>query len=308
MDNSHHSSSFGPQARDQYGPTPAPFHPEGISPQRITLTDLYGNDYKTPEFTVKQIRDAIPRHCYNRSAAAGLYYVVRDFACLALVFFLFSNHVTAERVPFQAVRLTLWAIYSAIQGLFFTGIWVLGHECGHQAFSRYRILNDTVGWICHSFVFVPYFSFKFSHSQHHKATGNITRDMGFVPQTRGEFAASIGVHPHELSDLTEEIPIVTAISLILQQLIGWPIYLLTNWTGHDNHDRQREGRGKGKHNGLFGGVNHFDPASPLFEAKHANAILLSDLGLLLMGAILYLVGRQWGWSNLLTWYGIPYAG
>merc|ERR1711977_670505 len=50
-------------------------------------------------------------------------------------------------------------------------------------------------------------------------------------------------------------------------------------TGHNKHEKQPEGKGMGKQNGWFGGVNHFNPSSPLYERKDEKLILLSDLGL-----------------------------
>ncbi|KKK20032.1 oleate delta-12 desaturase [Aspergillus ochraceoroseus] len=271
------------------------------------MLDTYGNEFKIPDFTIKQIRDAIPAHCFERSAATGLYYVFRDAAILAAVFYLFHNYVTPETVPSFPARVALWALYTVVQGLVATGIWVLAHECGHQAFSTSKVLNDTVGWICHSALLVPYFSWKISHGKHHKATGNIARDMVFVPKTRDQYASRISKTIYELHELMEETPIATACHLVLQQLFGWPMYLLTNVTGHNNHERQPEGRGKGKRNGYFGGVNHFNPNSPLYEAKDAKLIILSDLGLAIVLSILYLIGSKYGWMNLLVWYGIPYV-
>lgn len=270
------------------------------------MLDTYGNEFKIPDFTIKQIRDAIPAHCFHRSAATSLYYVFRDMTILASVFYLFHNYVTPEFVPSMPARVALWTLYTIVQGLFGTGVWVLAHECGHQAFSPSKVLNDTVGWICHSFLLVPYFSWKISHGKHHKATGNLARDMVFVPKTRDQYASRVGKTIHELGELMEDTPILTATNLILQQLFGWPMYLLTNVTGHNNHEKQPEGRGKGKANGWFGGVNHFNPSSPLYEAKDAKLIALSDLGLFLMGTALYYVGSNYGWLNLLVWYGIPY--
>ncbi|GES59162.1 oleate delta-12 desaturase [Aspergillus terreus] len=270
------------------------------------MLDTYGNEFKIPDFTIKQIRDAIPAHCFERSAATSLYYVFRDIAILATVFLVFHNYVTPETIPSYPLRVALWGLYTVVQGLVGTGVWVLAHECGHQAFSPSKVLNDTVGWICHSALLVPYFSWKISHGKHHKATGNIARDMVFVPKTRDEFATRVGKAVHELHELMEETPIATATNLLLQQLFGWPMYLLTNVTGHNNHERQPEGRGKGKRNGYFGGVNHFNPSSPLYEAKDAKLILLSDLGLAITLSVLYFVGSTYGWLNLLVWYGIPY--
>lgn len=270
------------------------------------LLDTYGNEFQFPDFTIKQIRDAIPAHCFERSAARGLWYVARDIVSLAVTFHLFNTYLTSENVPSTPVRAALWGIYTFVQGLFATGLWVLAHECGHQSFSPSKILNDTVGWICHSALLVPYFSWKISHGKHHKATGHIERDMVFVPKTRDVYASRLGCFAYEVSELMEETPIVTAAMLIGQQLVGWFLYLFTNKTGHDCHERQAEGRGKGKKNGPGGGVNHFNPSSPLYEAKDSKLILLSDLGLAITASVLFLLGKKFGWLNLAVWYFIPY--
>ena len=270
------------------------------------MFDTYGNEFELPDFTIKQIRDAIPAHCYERSGVRGLGYVARDVTVLATVFYISNNFVTPEYIPSTAVRTILWALYTFVQGLTATGLWVLAHECGHQSFSTSKKLNDTVGWICHSALLVPYFSWKISHGKHHKATGHVERDMVFNPKTREGYATRMGYYVHELSELTEETPIATAIHLFGQQLIGWPYYLIANKTGHNFHERQHEGRGKGKKNGIFGGVNHFNPSSPLYEAKDAKLVLLSDLGIAITASILYLIGSKFGWANLTVWYFLPY--
>jgi len=270
------------------------------------LLDTYGHEFEIPDFTIKQIRDAIPAHCFKRSGLRGLSYVFRDVALLAGTFCLFHIYLTPETVPYMPARAVLWGLYTFIQGLFGTGLWVMAHECGHQSFSTSKVFNDTVGWICHSALLVPYFSWKISHGKHHKATGNVQRDMVFVPKSREVYASRVGRLVHDLTELTEETPIQTAIHLILQQLFGWPTYLISNVTGHNNHDRQLEGRGKGKKNGMFNGVNHFNPSSPLYEAKDAKLVALSDLGLLIAGSVLFYIGNRFGWINLLVWYILPY--
>ena len=94
--------------------------------------------------------------------------------------------------------------------------------------------------------------------------------------------------------------------IFARQLLGWPFYLLANRTGHNYHDRQPEGRGKNKTNGWSGGVNHFSPSSPLYEAKDANWIVVSDIGVIGALAALYSIGSTFGWSNLAVWYLLPY--
>lgn len=270
------------------------------------LIDGYGNVFEIPDYTIGDIHKAIPKHCFERSGATGLYYVARDIVSLAVTFYFTNKYVTPEYIPNVAARAVLWGLYTFAQGLFGTGLWVLAHECGHQSFSPSKVLNDTVGWVLHSSLLVPYFSWKISHGKHHKATGNMERDMVFVPKTRDVYASKIGRFAHELHELTEETPIMTAIELIGQQIGGWPMYIITNITGHNNHEGQREGRGKGKKNGFFGGVNHFNMNSPLYEAKDAKLILLSDLGLAIVGLVLYTLCQKFGFQNMLVWYFIPY--
>lgn len=274
--------------------------------KKSVLRDAYGNDFEIPNYTIKEIRDAIPAHCYERSALTGYMYVARDLLCLATTFLLFHNLVTPTYIPSMPVRAILWAAYTFAQGLFGTGIWVIAHECGHQSFSPSKTINDITGWVLHSALLVPYFSWKLSHGKHHKATGHMERDMVFNPKTREIYANRIGKFAHELHELVEETPISSAISCITQQLLGWPAYLLTNATGHNFHERQPEGRGKGKSNGFFRGVNHFNANSPLYETKDAKLILLSDLGLALVAGGLFLIGKNYGFLNLLVWYFIPY--
>lgn len=274
--------------------------------EKPQLYDSYGNKFEIPDYTIGDIHKAIPKHCFERSAATGLYYVGRDLVSLATVFYLSNRFITPEYIPSTPVRAGLWALYTVIQGLVGTGLWVLAHECGHQSFSTSKVLNDTVGWICHSILLVPYFSWKISHGKHHKATGNMERDMVFIPKTREAYASKLGKLAHEITELTEETPLASAWHLFYQQLGGWPAYLFANVTGHNNHENQKNGRGKGYKNGFFGGVNHFNPRSPLYDAKDAHLILLSDLGLFIVGTGLYHIYKNFGWNSLLVWYLIPY--
>ena len=281
----------------------------GESPVELSygkLVDTYGNSFQVPDFTIKQIRSAIPAHCFERSARRGFAYIGRDVLLLASTFYLFHHYVTPIHIHSITIRILLWTIYGFVQGLFATGLWVIAHECGHQSFSTSKTLNDTTGWVLHSALFVPYFSWKISHGKHHKSTGHMERDMVFLPKTREVYASRVRKRINELSELTEEAPLVTALILFGRQLIGWPVYLLQNNTGHNYHERQTEGRGVGKRNGPAGGVNHFSPASPLFEAKDAKYIALSDLGLAIMAVVLYQIAQAYGWYNFLVWYGIPY--
>jgi omega-6 fatty acid desaturase (delta-12 desaturase) len=109
-----------------------------------------------PPFTLKDIKAAIPAHCFERSAARSLMHLAQDLIMIAIIGYLgtFIPSISAK-VPFFGA-LILWPVYWYVQGSVMTGVWVLAHECGHQAFSDSEALNNFVGTICHSLLLVPY--------------------------------------------------------------------------------------------------------------------------------------------------------
>ena len=277
-----------------------------IEANMVKMVDTYGNEFELPDISFKAVRKAIPSHCFKRSATKSLLYTARDIIQWLALFMVFKIFVTPDYIPSPIVRGGLWAAYTVVAGWIGTGLWVIAHECGHGAFSESKRLNDTVGFILHSALGVPYFSWQISHRKHHQNTGNLARDMVFVPAKREEYASKLGLALHELSELAEETPIFTLLTLIGQQLMGWNFYLCANMTGHNKHESAPNGRGKGKKNGPLGGVNHFQPSSPIFDDKDMPLIYLSDIGLIITAAILTYVGKTYGAWNLFVWYGAPY--
>ena len=257
---------------------------------------------------MNDILEAIPPECFNRSALKGFGYVARDLTMIVIVGV--TAHYTIPLLPNPTLRFLAWMVYGFINGLFGTGIWVLAHECGHQAFSNSRTLNDTVGWVLHSALLVPYFSWQITHGNHHKATGHLSRDSVFVPKTlsyvvraRGGNPADFNLdnedemtedHENKLYDLVEDAPIVSLYTLIFQQLLGWLGYIFLNISGQKYPQYSRFA------------VNHFNPSSPLFSPHEYNKILLSDLGVLATFSLLYLAAKQWGFTTVLAFYVVPY--
>lgn len=263
--------------------------------------DTYGNVFKVPNFTIKDILKVIPNKCYEKSLLRGIGYVVRDIVCLLTIGYtthqvlyplLFES--TSSQWYMQLAKFSFWLAYTYVQGLFCTGLWVLAHECGHQAFSDHGSVNDFVGWCLHSYLMVPYFSWKYSHSKHHKATNHMTRDMVFVPPDGRKFKEQRGIIG-QLSEHSEDSPLRTLYELVIQQLGGWWTYLLTNVTGQEYPDKARWK------------WNHFYPYTPLFERKDALYVFLSDLGVLTMGLVLKIwYDRFGGWSLFINWF-VPYV-
>ena len=110
-----------------------------------------------PAFTVGTLRRAIPPHCFERSLLRSSGYVAADLLGMAALYFC-STFIDQPAVPRWLAYGLLWPTYWFFQGAVGTGVWVIAHECGHQAFSKWQVVNDAVGLTLHSCLLVPYYS------------------------------------------------------------------------------------------------------------------------------------------------------
>lgn len=258
--------------------------------------DLYGDVFELPEFTMKDIYDAIPPHCFKPSISRGLAYVVRDY--FYLVVLIHTTHRYTPLIPSAHLRAVIYGLCTILEGMIMTGIWILAHECGHGAFSKSKRLNDSLGFFLHSTLLVPYFSWKITHSHHHKSTGDLQRDTVFVPYEKAEWIKNkLGREPHQLTieDVSEDAPVVLLIHCVLVQLFGWPLYMLDNLSGQ-----------KGQHGFPFYSHYWFGKSSGIFKPSELHLIFISDIGILLTTALLYLGVNTFGWWEMLIFYGVPY--
>ena len=118
-----------------------------------------------PEFTIGTLRRAIPAHCFRRSALRSGAYLAADLVGLALLYAASTLiDSPALGVPRALAYGLLWPAYWFAAGAVATGVWVIAHECGHGAFSDSSVINDAVGFVLHSALLVPYFSWCETHS------------------------------------------------------------------------------------------------------------------------------------------------
>lgn len=247
--------------------------------------------------TMREIQDKIPKQYFKRPVHKSAFYVLRDFAQVAVTMYIMMNFgepailavdnfvaslgvsETVVLALYWAIRLVIWNAFWFIQGLNGTGIWVMAHECGHQAFSESRTINDAVGMFLHSFLLVPYHSWRITHGNHHKHTNHLTKDTVFIP-TKSD----------SILEITYESPIVSLFWMLVTFTIGWPGYLLWNAAGQDY--------------GRF--ACHFIPDSPLFRSDEYNDIIWSDIGIFAalgaLGAAVY----NFGALNVYCYYFVPY--
>ncbi|ETW81752.1 hypothetical protein HETIRDRAFT_440056 [Heterobasidion irregulare TC 32-1] len=267
-----------------------------------------------PDLTVKDLLSAIPSRCFKRSAFRSSLYMFWDFFLIAGIYksatyldTLINPETLALPHPllYPFARLALWSLYGFATGLVATGLWVIAHECGHQAFSESKFINNVVGWVLHSGLGVPYHSWRISHAKHHASTGHMTQDQVFVPKTRSQvklpafdstkediWGASISNEVmKELYDALGDSPIGALFGAGSYLLFGWPMYLFTNASGQKRYPA---------------GTNHLNPNSVIFGPHQYGQIIISDIGILFWIGTLIAWSYKSGFAEVLRLYLVPY--
>lgn len=233
--------------------------------------------YKKPPFTVGDLKKAVPPHCFNRSVIRSFSYLIFDLTISFIFYYLASNyiHILPHNLSYLA-----WTVYWILQSSVLGGVWVIAHECGHNAFSKYQWLDDTVGFLLHSSLLVPYFSWKYSHRHHHSNTGSLEHEEVFVPKLKSN-VPSLVIYLNN--------PPGRILHLLFNHILGWPLYLVSNFAGK-NYDRF---------------ACHFDPNSPIYLKSQRAQIFLSDVGILVVMYLLYHLAMAKGLTWVLCIYGVP---
>lgn len=235
-----------------------------------------------PPFTIGDLKRAIPPHCFQPTLSESFYHLGKDLAEAAL----YMGIMWYLDTPLYEVSPLLWGLawlaYTWFQGVMFTALWVIAHECGHGAFSTSSVVNDTVGYIVHTMLSVPYFSWQHTHANHHHYTNNLQKDEVFVPRKRSQV---------ELTSAYKTVtnPAWVLLQLVFMLLLGWPLYLLINTSGHATDSFS----------------SHFLPTSPIFTRKEQLKVVASAVGLLAWWYCLTLIGAELGSALTLRLYLLP---
>lgn len=139
------------------------------------------DDWSFP--TLAEVKNKIPAECFvkdtKKSLMFALFDVVATSVCVYAGIKCLLPMLSSSSSPIAKALANV--VYSVITGTVAIGMWVTAHEAGHGAFSDNRKLQDLVGYIFHSILLVPYFSWQRSHSVHHANTNHITDGETHVP-------------------------------------------------------------------------------------------------------------------------------
>lgn len=241
-----------------------------------------------------QINTITNKYVNKQNIKISIFYLLRDI-CISISFTCIVYHIKMV-LPDILLYKIVWLLgYSLGQGTIWTGLWVLGHECGHGAFAKTKLVNDAFGLVIHSFLLVPYYSWQYTHTKHHKYTNHLIMGETHVPFTKEELPSN------SIKHIKKYIPsfINTILNILLKLLVGWPIYLLFNISG-----------GRVDYNGNSTKINsylecmklsHFNPYAAIFPPEYVNKVIITDIFLLLQLSILAHIGFR----TSFIWYGCP---
>ncbi|KAL3476719.1 fatty acid desaturase-domain-containing protein [Aspergillus californicus] len=246
---------------------------------------------------IRDLREAIPKRCFNASYKVSFSYLARDIIITLTLAKLALGYIPT--IENWSTRALAWMVYGMIQGLCGVGLFVLGHECGHGAFSPSSHVNNAVGWVLHSALFTPYLTWKALHKQHHLYTNNLQKDYNYIPLRREAFAAKLGIHPTAVDEATADAPIVTLLHIVKHQTFGWLVYLTGNFRFTMNNMGASKAGWSGWRQSLikatFALHNHWD----------VWTIVISDIGLALAATALWYLASRVGWLTAVLLYVVP---
>eukprot|EP01127_Copromyxa_protea_P004892 TRINITY_DN14717_c0_g1_i1.p1 TRINITY_DN14717_c0_g1~~TRINITY_DN14717_c0_g1_i1.p1 ORF type:complete len:398 (-),score=78.13 TRINITY_DN14717_c0_g1_i1:52-1245(-) len=259
------------------------------TPVKTEISGLGGLNGKAmvknkPFPTLEELLGAIPAKCKERDTAESMKYAVYSGVLFVACF------VVGRFIPYTWWALPLWIAYAIVTGTVGTGVWVVAHECGHGAFSDNKLLQDAVGYVYHTILLVPYFSWQRSHAVHHSRTNSVDEGETHVPHlcTSPTGAAAL---ESRLSMGDDAFGILNTIQHLL---FGWPAYLLTGVSGGPNR----------------GVTNHFIGFSTgeqeLFPTHLKHKVWASDVGIVVVLFALYKWVQAEGLVVVLLSYGLPY--
>ena len=213
-------------------------------------------------FTLADLKAAIPAECFQPSVAKSLYYFFRDVAIVAGLYAV-ANYLDSWY---------FWPVFWFMQGTMFWALFVVGHDCGHQSFSKHKWLNDLVGHLSHTPILVPYHGWRISHRTHHKNTGSVENDESWYPLSESQY---------------KKLPFLQKlVRYYLFLPLAYPIYLFQRTPGKSG--------------------SHFDPRSSLFKPSEKWDIITSTTLWICFVGFLGFLTYQWGWMWLLKNYAVPY--
>lgn len=220
--------------------------------ERAALAEQYGyrkiGKELPDDVTLQDVIKSLPQEVFEIKPLRAWSAVAITLASVSLSMYLISISPW-YMLPFA------WAF----AGTAATGLFVIGHDCGHRSFSKNKLLEDIVGTISFMPLIFPFEPWRIKHNQHHAHTNKLIEDTAWHPVQRQEMSkwspvmemvykiflgsplklwASVGhwlVWHFDLNKYSEQQKprvIVSLAAVFAFMAVGWPLIIYyTGWAG-----------------------------------------------------------------------------
>ncbi|HMV41520.1 MAG TPA: fatty acid desaturase [Leptospiraceae bacterium] len=213
------------------------------------------------QFSLSELKKTIPTELFESSLLKSIFYFGVDVFVISGLFYLAATLDS----PF------FYPLYWFLQGTFFWALFVVGHDCGHGSFSKYKWINSLFGHLAHTPLLVPYHGWRISHRTHHNNTGNMDKDESWYPLSESDY---------------KNLPWSSYVLRYKLFLLVFPLYLFVRSPNRDG--------------------SHFLPSSDLFSPSEKWQVLTSTALWIMMISLLGYLGYTFGFVKLLNLYILPY--
>ena len=100
-----------------------------INDKSLASDRVYQGLTKLP-FTLSDVKAAIPKDCFEPNLGKSFFFFFRDIITVGLLYAL----------AYYFDSWLFFPIFWVMQGTMFWALFVVGHDCGHQSFSKHRCL------------------------------------------------------------------------------------------------------------------------------------------------------------------------
>jgi acyl-lipid omega-6 desaturase (Delta-12 desaturase) len=89
----------------------------------------------------------------------------------------FGSYIALWVLMYWSLSISWWLTIplAILAGLIVIRVFIIFHDCGHGSFFKSRLANDIAGFLAGVITFTPYYHWRWEHSLHHGAAGDLDR-------------------------------------------------------------------------------------------------------------------------------------
>ncbi len=180
---------------------------------------------KQEKLTLSGLQKSLPSHLFKIKTHKSLLALLMHLCIISVCIYLqFKIPNLSLNLIFKVISVVL-LIY--IQSLSMTGLFVLVHDSGHNAFFKYKLPNEILGILLSAPLFINFYSWVVGHNHHHKFSNIKEFDTNWSERMldKSEYK-NLGLFQRYIYDLSYK----SLWGLVLGNIYAMTRYMLIPWS------------------------------------------------------------------------------